>query len=98
VVRAWLERLTANAPVATVLGSIPFPASVGTDEAVLNIVRKKKKIKKKTVHGGGRIFRAGLKLAPFTLLIVEFRYFVLFAILAIFRFRRKNKANLKKNY
>ncbi len=36
-----LERLTANGPVATVLGSIP--ASVGTvesDEAVLNIVRK----------------------------------------------------------
>jgi hypothetical protein len=43
-----LERLTANTPVATVLGSIP--ASVGTvesvgaaDEAVLNTVRKKEK-------------------------------------------------------
>ena len=41
----WLERLIANAPVATVLGSIP--ASVGTaqsegaaDEAVLKIARK----------------------------------------------------------
>ncbi len=43
----WLERLTANAVVATVLGSIPASfdtvESVGRHEAALNIVHKKKK-------------------------------------------------------
>ncbi len=48
----WLERLTANAVVATVLGSIPASSdTVGSegraDEALLNIVHKKRKKFKK---------------------------------------------------
>jgi hypothetical protein len=40
----WLERLTANAEVATVLCSIPASSdtSGAADEAVLNTVHKKK--------------------------------------------------------
>ncbi len=47
-VAEWLERLTANAVVGTVLGSIPASSDTvhamlgAADEAVLNIVNKKK--------------------------------------------------------
>ncbi len=53
----WFERLTANAVVATVLGSIPASSDTvesegAADEAVLNIVHKKKKspLKKKNYY------------------------------------------------
>jgi hypothetical protein len=41
----WLERLTANAVVATVLGSIPASSDTVADEAVLNKVSKKQQQK-----------------------------------------------------
>ncbi len=47
-VAGWLERLTANAGVPTVLGSIPASSDTvvsegrQTDEAVLNTVHRKK--------------------------------------------------------
>ncbi len=50
-VAEWLERLTANAEVATVLGSIPASSDTvesegAADEAVSNKVHKFKKSKK----------------------------------------------------
>jgi hypothetical protein len=49
----WLERLTANAVVIAVLGSIPASSDTvesegAADTAVLNFVHKKKKIFKKS--------------------------------------------------
>jgi hypothetical protein len=57
-IRAWLERLTANAVVATVLGSIPASSDIvnltAADKAVLNIVhnKKEKEEKRKNVKKG----------------------------------------------
>jgi hypothetical protein len=45
IVDEWLERLTANAVIATVPGSIQHPTGAA-DEAVLNIVHKKRKSQK----------------------------------------------------
>ncbi len=52
-IAAWLERLTASDVVATVLDSIPASSDTvesegRPDEAVLNIVHKKKKKAKKS--------------------------------------------------